>query len=196
VYLGVVAATVLSVLLGVSILIVYGKLQSPVEEIFEGVAALTATAVLSCMIFWMAKSAKRIRSAVEEKIDFAVSTGQVFGIFVLSFVAVFREGVETVLFLTTLAFTDVGATVAGLVAGCVIILVLAFVLYRSIYRLNIQSVFRYSSVLLIVFAAGLAGFGVHELLETGEAFGLEFGVWGQHAFDVNPPLEDQFLLLC
>jgi high-affinity iron transporter len=43
-------------------------------------------------------------------------------------------------------------------------------------------------VLLIVFAAGLAGYGVHELLEAGEMGGVQFGVWGQQAFNVNPPL--------
>ncbi|MFQ6068522.1 MAG: FTR1 family protein [Candidatus Bathyarchaeia archaeon] len=188
VYLGVIVAIMLSLLLGVSIFAVYGQLQSPAEEIFEGVAALTATAVLSYMIFWMAKSARKIRAVVEKKIDMAVTKGQMFGIVFLSFVAVFGEGVETVLFLTTLAFADVWATVAGLVVGCSIIASLAFVLYKSIYRLNIQKVFQYSSVLLIVFAAGLAGYGVHELLEAGEVLGIQFGVLGGHAFNVNPPL--------
>ncbi len=188
VYFGVVAAIALSILLGISIFAVYGQLQSPAEEVFEGIAALTATAVLTYMIFWMAKSARKIRSEVERKIDVAVTTGQMLGIFFLSFVAVFREGIETVLFLTALAFIDVWATVAGLVVGCAIIVALAFVLYKSIYRLNIQKVFRYSSVLLIVFAAGLAGYGVHELLEAGEVLGVQSGILGEHAFNINPPL--------
>ncbi len=188
VYFGVFAAVVFSILVGAGVFVVFGQLTSPAEEVFEGVAALTATAVLSYMIFWMAKSSKKIRAEVEERVDVAVTSGQVIGISVLSFVAVFREGVETVLFLTTLSLTDVWATIAGLVGGCGVVVLLAFVLYRSFYRLNVQRVFRYSSVLLLVFAAGLAGFGVHELLEAGEAVGVQFGVLGQHAFDVNPPL--------
>jgi len=188
IYWGIISATALSIFLGIIIYAVYGQLQSPAKEVFEGTAALAATAVLSYMIFWMAKSARKIRPAVERKIDLAVTTGQVLGIFFLSFVAVLREGIETVLFLTTLAFTDAWATVAGLILGCAIIVALAFVLYKSIYRLNIRKLFQYSSILLIVFAAGLAGYGVHELLEAGEVRGVQFGVWGEQAFNVNPPL--------
>ncbi len=187
VYSGVGIAIALSILLGVVILAVYGQLQSPAEEMFEGTAALIATVVLTYMIFWMAKSAREIRSVVEGKIDIAVTTGQVISILFLSFVAVFREGIETVLFLTTLAFTDMWATLAGLVVGCAVIALLTLVLYKSIYRLDIQKLFRYSSVLLIVFAAGLAAYGVHELLEAGEVLGVQFGVFGEHAFNINPP---------
>ncbi len=186
--LGIIVALILSLTLGFGIFTIYGQLQSPAEEIFEGVAALTAAAVLSYMIFWMTKNARKIRSALEEKIDVAVTSGQIMGIFALSFVAVFREGVETVLFLTTLASTDIGATIIGLTLGCAVIALLAAVLYRSVYRLNIQKLFRYSSVLLIVFAAGLAAYGMHELLEAGETLGIQFGILGQSTFNINPPV--------
>ncbi len=62
------------------------------------------------------------------------------------------------------------------------------VMMRGTRRLDIGSFFRYTSVLLLVFAAGLAGYGVHELIEAGEGVGLDFGVLGEPAFDVNPPV--------
>ena len=59
---------------------------------------------------------------------------------------------------------------------------------RGIRRLDINRFFQFTSIVLIVFAAGLAGYGVHELVEAGEGFGIELGILTQPAFDINPPL--------
>jgi len=58
---------------------------------------------------------------------------------------------------------------------------------RGVYRLDINRFFQFTSIVLIVFAAGLAGYGVHELIEAGESFGIELGILAQPAFDINPP---------
>jgi len=186
-YQGAAAAIGASVLLGLAILAVYGGLAGVSAEIFEGIASLTATVVLTYMILWMTRHAQTIRADLERSVETAVTAGQLSGIVALSFVAVFREGLETVLFLTTLAVIDSSGTLIGAISASAIVIVLAAVLMKGIYRLDIKKFFQVTSVILIIFAAGLTGYGVHELIEAGESSGIEFGVLGQHAFDINPP---------
>lgn len=185
-YLGAGAAIAVSLVLGVALQVVYGGLDAFAAELFEGVASLTAVAVLTYMIFWMTKHSKGIRSELEENIDVAIGSGELYGIAALSFVAVFREGLETVLFLSTSFFQDPTGTIIGLLAGSAIVLVLAVLMVRGTRSLDIKVFFTYTSILLVVFAAGLAGYGVHELIEAGERVGVDLGPLGEPAFDVNP----------
>ncbi len=188
VYLGSGGAVVASLILGLIVQSVYGELKGVSAQLFEGAASLTAVVVLTYMIFWMTEHSKRIRGELQEKIDVAITKGELFGITILAFIAVFREGLETVLFLTAAFFLDPFGVVVGVILGSTIVLLLAVLLMRGAYRLDISKFFRYTSVLLILFAAGLAGYGVHELIEAGEGSGIEFGVWSQHAYDINPPM--------
>jgi len=187
-YLGSGAAVAISLVLGVAIQMVYGGMSKVTAELFEGVASLTAVAVLTYMIFWMTKHSKNIRGELEEKLDIAVSRGELYSIASLAFVAVFREGLETVLFLTTTFVQDAAGTILGVVAGAVIVLVLAALLMRGTYQLDLKKFFGYTSIILIVFSAGLAGYGVHELIEAGENMGYDFGVLGEKPFNINPPV--------
>jgi len=185
---GTAAAIGASVLLGLAVLAVYGELAEVSAQIFEGAASLTATAVLTYMILWMTRNAPTIKAELERKVETSVSTGQLWGIGALSFIAVFREGLETVLFLTTLAATDSGGTVLGVIIASVVVVVLAVVLMKGIYRLDIKRFFQVTSIILIIFAAGLTGYGVHELIEAGESSGINLGILGQQAFNINPQL--------
>jgi high-affinity iron transporter len=181
-YLGVGLAILTSMLLGWIVLAFYGGLPQGMDKIFEGAASITATIVLTYMIFWMVKNARTIGSELQAKVDVAVSTEYVFGISTLAFVAVFREGLETVLFLTALAITDTSGTIIGMFLGIVVVLGLAFLMMRGIYRMNLQKFFKYTSVVLIIFAAGLLGYGVHEFIEAGVFPPIIENVW-----DINPP---------
>lgn len=187
-YLGAGAAIAVSLVLGVALQVVYGGLDAFAAELFEGVASLTAVAVLTYMIFWMTKHSRDIRGEIEENIDVAIGSGELYGIAALSFIAVFREGLETVLFLSTSFFQDPTGTIIGLLAGSAIVLVLAVLMVRGTRSLDIKVFFTYTSILLVVFAAGLAGYGVHELIEAGERVGVDLGPLGEPAFDVNPPV--------
>jgi high-affinity iron transporter len=187
-YLGSLAAVVISLVLGVGIQMVYGGMNKVTAELFEGVASLTAVVVLTYMIFWMTKHSKSIRGELEEKLNIAVSRGELYSITSLAFVAVFREGLETVLFLTTTFVQDAAGTILGVIGGTAIVLVLAVLLMKGTYQLDIKKFFGYTSIILIVFSAGLAGYGVHELIEAGENMGYDFGVMGQKPYDINPPV--------
>lgn len=180
-YLGTIAAVIASLIGGLTFIALYGGLTGEIKEIFEGVASLTAVAVLTYMIFWMAKNSQKIKGELQEKVDISVSRGQAWGIATLAFIAVFREGVETVLFLGTLAMQSVADTLIGLVLGLAVVIVLAVLMFRGMYRLDVRKFFKYTSVILIVFAAGLTAYGVHELNEAGIIPPII-----EHVYDINP----------
>jgi high-affinity iron transporter len=189
-YLGAGLAILTSVLLGWIVLAFYGDLPVGADKLFEGAASITATIVLTYMIFWMAKNANTIGNELQAKVDVAVSTGYVFGISTLAFVAVFREGLETVLFLTTLAVADTPGTIIGMLFGISVVLALAYLMMKGIYRMNLQKFFKYTSVILVIFAAGLLGYGVHEFIEAGVFPPIIEHVWDVNPSDVMHPLHE------
>jgi high-affinity iron transporter len=181
-FVGVIAAIIASILLGFLFIAVYGGLEGRAEQVFEGVATLTAAAVLTYMIFWMAKHATKIKGELQQKVDVAVSKEAMYGITAIAFISVFREGVETVLFLGATAMQNPGETLMGLALGIAAVLALATLLFKGIHSLNIKKFFKYTSILLIVFAAGLTAYGVHELNEAGIVPPII-----EHVWDINPP---------
>ncbi len=150
---------------------------------FEASAALIAAVVLTYMIFWMASNSKKIKGELQEKIDVSISEGQMLGIAALSFISVFREGVETVLFLGTLAITSPLDTLLGFILGAVAVVLLSFIMFKGIHRLDVGRFFKYTSILLVLFSAGLIATGVHELNEAGIIPPVV-----EHVWDLNPPV--------
>jgi high-affinity iron transporter len=185
-YVGSGLAIMLSLFLGAFIIVFYGGLSDVASQLFEGFASLAAVGVLTYMIFWMTEHSKEVTGDLQSKIDVRISRGELYGIASLAFVAVLREGLETVLFLSTTFFQDASGTLIGIAAGSIVVLFLAIILMRSTRQLDIKKFFSYSSILLIVFSAGLAGYGVHELIEAGEGMGYDFGWLGDKPFDINP----------
>ncbi len=187
-YLGAGSAVVLSLIVGALLQIFYGGLGKVASQLFEGVASLTAVVVLTSMIFWMSKHSKEIKNEMEGKIYQAVTQGDMYKITALSFVAVAREGLETVLFLSASFIQDMAGTLLGATLGILIVLGLSIALIKRTINLEIGKFFMFTSIMLLIFGAGLAGYGVHELIEAGENSGIDFGFWGQKPFDINPPV--------
>jgi high-affinity iron transporter len=184
-WLGSLAAIATSLLAGAAIFLLFGQLTGLYEKLFEGTAAITATAVLTYMIFWMAKNARKIKGEIQTKVDLAVTAGSLLGIALLAYVAVVREGIETVLFLTALASADPYGTAIGGLIGVATVLALSFGIMKGIYRLDLRVFFKATSIVLVIFAAGLLGYGIHELMEAGEAVGLSFGPLGWEIYNIN-----------
>jgi high-affinity iron transporter len=186
VWVGAIVAMVASVVIGLVIAAIYGSFTGVSEKLFEGTASILATGVLTYMVFWMAKNARRIRGEIEEKVDIAITSGYLVGIATLSFIAVVREGIETVLFLTAIATSDPKGTVIGAITGIALVMALAVLLMKGMYRLDIRRFFKVTSILLIIFAAGLLGYGVHEFIEAAETSRVNLGILAQPAFNINP----------
>ena len=191
-YVGTGAAILASIGIAGGLALLYGELPEIGEQLFGGTASILATGILTYMIFWMAKHAKEIKEHIQKKIDLAVSKGYVAGIGILAFVAVFREGIETVLFLTALGVKDFSSTIIGATIGIVLVIGLTFLVMKRIYSLNLQKLFKYSSILLVIFAAGLFGSGVHEYIEASQGAGVELGIVSASAYNINPPEGNAF----
>src|SRR3990172_12079565 len=165
---GVGTAVALSALLAFGISAVGAELQGRAEQIFEGVTMFLAVGVLTWMIFWMRFQARFLKVSLEKEVQTAATSGQTLALFSVAFVAVFREGVETALFLSASAFAADGAgTLIGALLGLAIAVALGWLIYASTVRLNVRLFFNVTSVLLLFFSAGLLAHGVHEVQEAG-----------------------------
>jgi high-affinity iron transporter len=192
VWWGTAVAVALSALVGTALFAADTGFEGRAEALFEGLVTLAAVSVLTWMIFWMRRQGARIRSELHEKVDTALVTGGL-ALGGLAFFAVLREGVETALFLFAAARGTAveGATVApasqliGAALGLGLAVVLGVLLYRGGIRMNLRTFFRVTGWVLIVVAAGLFAFSLHELQEAGAIPLLDV-----HAFDVSATLPD------
>lgn len=182
VWTGVILSIIVSVLLGGVILKFYGELEE--KELFEGLASYLAVIVLTSMIYWMATKGKNIKAEIESRVSKSIAPLALIG---FTFIVVFREGLETVLFLTPFMTRDLGGTVLGLLTGLGAALLLAYAIYGIGIKINLRKFFYYSSILLVFVAAGLAGYGTHELIEWGEEEGASLGFFEEKAYDLGIP---------
>lgn len=184
---GVGTAALVSALVAFGITAVGAKLEGRAEQIFEGVAMFLAVAVLTWMIFWMRTQARVLKATLEKDIHAAITSGAAWGLFGLTFVAVFREGVETALLLGASALAADGlSTLVGALIGLALAVVLGWAIYASTVRLNLRLFFNVTSVLLLFFAAGLLAYGVHEFQEAGL---LPLTI--EHVWDINHLLNEK-----
>ncbi len=173
VWIGSAAAAIGVTAVGLLVNAAVGGLNGKVEQAVEGTIALTACVVLTWMIFWMRRNARSLGGELRLRLDGATSA---FAVVVIAFTAVAREGLETVLFLLS-AETDSGdASGARVVIGGLIGLAVAAVLGVLVYlggsHINLKMFFNITGLLLILFAAGLAGKAAHEFREL---LGFESG---------------------
>ncbi len=187
---GVYLAVVASLVLGASVWFMYGGLSGPSKALFEGVAALIAVVVLSSMIYWMATKGKELKIEVERRLETIVTRGATLALTSFTFIVVFREGLETVLFLTPFLVEDTWGTLVGASLGVVASLALAYAIFVVGMKINIRKFFYFTSILLVLLAGGLAGYGVHELAEYSEAVGIELGWFGQPAYVLDIPTDN------
>jgi high-affinity iron transporter len=178
VWWGVGAAVLISLVAGLTLNFIGAKFEGSGEKIFEAVTMLVAASVLTWMIFWMQKMSSQFTQKLRDNVEAAAGRGRQIGLFGIAFFAVLREGIETVLFLTAAAIATTGPeTMIGGAIGLVIAAILGWAIFASTVRLNIRQFFNITSILLILFAAGLVAHGVHELNEVGWIPAIIENVW-------------------
>lgn len=154
------------------------EFEGRAEEIFEGVAMLLAAGLLTWMIFWMRQRASSYQRELETDTRKAAIKGGQKALFVLAFLAIGREGLELALFLFAASFTaTVWSTVIGTLFGLGLSVFIGWSLFATTRRLNLRAFFQITSVLLILFAAGLVAHGVHEFNEAGLIPSIIEPVW-------------------
>ena len=182
VWQGTLAAIAISLLVALALYVVGAEMEGAAEQIFEGVTMLLAAGILTWMIFWMQTQGRRINRELETGVRQAVTgMGSHWALFGVAFFAVVREGIETALFLTAATFTAGGqATLLGALLGLFVAAVLGYVLFATTRQLNVKRFFRVTSVLLILFAAGLVAHSIHEFNEVGWIPAVVEHVWNSN----------------
>ncbi|MGA9398088.1 MAG: FTR1 family protein [Anaerolineaceae bacterium] len=166
---GTVAAVVLSIFIGLGLAWLGAKFEGRAEKIFDGTAMLTAAALLTWMIIWLQQQTRSMQQKLETGVEKASKLmGSRAALFGLSFLAVGREGLELVLFLTAIRMTAGGfQTLLGTILGLAVAIAFGWVIFISSKRLSLRKFFSITNFLLVLFAAGLVAHAVQEFNEAG-----------------------------
>ncbi|MFZ9628217.1 MAG: iron uptake transporter permease EfeU [Ilumatobacteraceae bacterium] len=182
-WIGVAAAIALSTVAYVALSISAGWLDDEIEEAFAGITSVVAVGLVTWMVFWMRTQARHMTAELHGRLDRAAALGA-GAVALTGFLAVGREGLETALFLS--ANEDaVGSGVAPrltALAGIALAVVLGYLIYRRAVAINLARFFRITGAALVVIAAGVLAYGVHELQEVGVLPGEDSLAWNLTGF--------------
>lgn len=138
------------------------------EEFIEGVFMIVSAVFITWAVFFLHKYFANYKVHLLKKVKETVEAQESKGLFILTFTAVFREGFEIVLFLSTIFFSSNPQQIfTGFAGGIVAGLLVSLALFSATLRLPVFYAFRITSILLILFAAGLIARGFHEFTEAG-----------------------------
>ena len=162
---GVGVAILLSIIASILFQMIAGGFEGSASKIFEGIVMIVASIVLTTMIIWMAQN-KNISEDLKNKVKESLSSGLKYGIFTLAFVAVFREGVEIILFLYAIGIKD-GISIFPSIIGAILGLLAGYTIFVQGVKIPLKKFFNVTSVFLIFVAAGMLTYGIHELESGG-----------------------------
>jgi high-affinity iron transporter len=160
------------------------EFEGATEQIFEGVTMVLAAAFLTWMILWMLRNARYLKAELHRGVEAALAKGgAAWGVFLLVFFAVVREGVE----LALLLFAAPGeGKLLGTIVGLAIAAGVGVGIYAFGRAVDLRTFFRITSALLILFAAGLVAHAAHEFAEAGVLAAVE----GPKVWSTKPWLPD------
>ena len=183
VYGGVLLALVSSITISFVLGVVWDILEGPALSLFEGSMVLFAAFLLTTMVLWMWQTGSGIASEIEESMEQHMLVKSGIGLLLLSFALILREGVELVLFTTALVIQEGTITYLGIAIGLSIAFIIGVLMYAGSVRISMKKLFNWTSVLLVLFAAGMVAYGIHELQEAGLLLIGPLELW-----NINPPL--------
>ncbi|TMA63472.1 MAG: hypothetical protein E6J68_04735 [Deltaproteobacteria bacterium] len=156
-------------------------LDADLQELVQAGILFLAVAVLTWMVLWMHRNAAGLGGDLRRKADQALATGRLVGVATIAFVAVFREGLETVLFLWGVLVQRADLTALPFVAaglgGAALAIATAWLFFRGFRFLSLRRFFRVTGVLLLLVAAGLLVSGVNKLIGLGYLSPIVSQVW-------------------
>ncbi|MCW2736920.1 iron uptake transporter permease EfeU [Nocardioides sp.] len=198
VWAGVGLAVLMSVGLTLGLGLQSRQLTFRTQELVGGALSIIAAAFVTWMIFWMAGAARSIAGELRGRVDAAADSR--WSLVVVAFLAVGREGLETALILWTAARTATGRDLPdaapvtsepllAAVLGIATAVVLGYLVYRGAVSINLTRFFAWTGALLVLVAAGVLSYGMHDLQEAGVLPGL-----GAVMFDITHVLPPDSLV--
>jgi high-affinity iron transporter len=183
---GVATAVGASVALGAVLTFGPSTLTFEAQEAIGGILSIVAVALITWMIFWMARTARGMRAELHHRMDHAVAAGR-GAVLLMALLAVGREGLETALFLWAGARAS-GETLGPLLGaslGLATAIAIGFLFYRGALRINLRAFFTWTGLFLIIVSGGVLAYGIHDLQEAGILPGLNNLAWDVSA--ILPP---------
>ncbi|MFC9155085.1 iron uptake transporter permease EfeU [Streptomyces bauhiniae] len=158
------------------------ELTFQAQEALGGSLSIVAVGLVTWMVFWMRRTARHLKSELHGRLDAALAMGT-GALVATAFLAVGREGLETALFVWASVHAASDGTprpLIGVALGIATAVLLGWLFYRGAVRINLAKFFTWTGGMLVVVAAGVLAYGVHDLQEAGWVPGLT-----HLAFDIS-----------
>ncbi|MFE0728959.1 iron uptake transporter permease EfeU [Streptomyces antibioticus] len=158
------------------------ELTFKAQEALGGSLSILAVGLVTWMVFWMRRTARHLKSELHGRLDSALAMGT-GALVATAFLAVGREGLETALFVWASVHAAGDGTprpLIGVALGLATAVLLGWLFYRGALRINLAKFFTWTGGMLVVVAAGVLAYGVHDLQEADWVPGLT-----DKAFDVS-----------
>ena len=174
VYYAILAGILVSIIAAFGFIFLAGEFKGISEQIFEGTTMVLGSVLITTMILWMMKQrhlTKDIEGKVEKSLLNESPMTSHLGIFFVVFVAIIREGIETVIFMNAIKYESGISFISGSL-GIITAIAIGVLFFLGTKKINLKKLFNISSILLILFAAGLATHGIHEFVEAKIVSGI------------------------
>ncbi|MBI5225269.1 FTR1 family protein [Candidatus Micrarchaeota archaeon] len=177
VFMGVGAGIAISALSAYVFSMLFGEFEGTAEQLFEGTTMFIAAALVTTMVFWMARQ-RNISEQIKNKVQESLDKKYGIGLLLFAFFAVYREGIEIILFLNATAIgEDGGISLFGAFLGIASSIVLAFMFFKAAMKIDLRKFFLVTGTVLIIISAGLIAHGIHEYQEAGVLNFLKDQAW-------------------
>ena len=163
-WLGVVCAIIASILAGFALVQVKASIgNASLEALFEAVAMFITAGLIWYVVFWLSKQVGQTTALAADATEAVATAG--WGVFLIVFFAILREGFETVIFLMGSFSMMASFSYIGFFCGLFLAIIIGYAVVIQGKKANLRSYFKITSLLLVLFASGMMTYGTHEVEE-------------------------------